>query len=201
VNTDGTVGATTLFVEVLVIGIGVLACLLAILLAVIGKDLMGLLSSLDGPIVLVSALSLSYALGIIVDRLADRLLQKRATQLQERSFANDVEYERARAAVLRVPAFSARLDYSRSRLRVVRGWSLNGLGLLVSGNLLLIVRYDAPANRVVTASLALTVATLALSIGSLFAWQSLAESQYQQIAKQYRMLASYGETAPTSAEV
>jgi hypothetical protein len=83
VNTDGTVGATALFVEVLVIGIGVLACLLAILLAVVGEDLMGLLRSVDGPIVLVSALSISYALGIIVDRLADRLFQRRATQLQD----------------------------------------------------------------------------------------------------------------------
>jgi hypothetical protein len=201
VNTDGTVGATALFVEVLVVGIGVLACLLAILLTVLGKDLIGVLSSLDGPVVLLSGLSLSYVLGIIVDRLADQLFQKRAIRMQEQSFANDVEYETARAAVLRVPAFSARLDYSRSRLRVVRGWSLNGLGLLVSGNLLLLVRYDAPANRVTAASLSLTVATLVISIGSLFAWQSLAKTQYQQIAKQYRILVGPGETVPTSAEL
>lgn len=179
---------TNLFVELIVIGVGVAAWLMLLLGAVFGyawlpADTAVLLSTA------VPALAVTYVFGIIWDRIADSVFERLwSDDLRAAYFADRAAYYNARRIILtNSEALSELMEYGRSRLRICRGWSLNAVMIGLSLNILTWTRFAA-LERAWLLSLAGTVVCAAVAAGSWFAWKSLAKAEYRKIREQSAFL-------------
>lgn len=171
---------TNLFVELLVIGLGPLILLWVLAALVIGP------SATDGLIILVSesplaviipALGVTYVLGIVADRLADRVYAAgMARRVRHRYFDSDDAYHHARRTiVVHAEAMYRIRQYGRSRMRIARGWALNIVLLFIPSTLLALRAFD-------TVSVLLLVAVmLVVWLGAVFSWHSIMHSEYEKI--------------------
>lgn len=181
---------TSLFVELIVIGVGglfavaLVACTVlqstGILHWFVDRDL--------GAAVLV--LSLSYLLGILVDRVADRSFQTWDLELRTSILGGDEEryYRDRRLLALHGQELWELLEYGRSRLRICRGWAVNSALLL--GGLGIHRVFDGPIpdlDRLSLLGLAGALIVL-LGIGCVFSWRSLARAEYAKIRRQAEWL-------------
>ena len=172
---------TNLFVELMVIGVGALSAILLTVAAVFPAGSYAHLLNAESfaAIVLVPLLALTYVLGIIVDRLADRLFTRPAHRLRSHHFEDDASYHHARRTVLAGPEKIANLlEYARSRMRICRGWAVNSMLLLLAWNLFA----DGRAAFLGTALLFVLLA------GSIFAWRMLVASQYRKVLGKYEFI-------------
>lgn len=123
---------TALFAELLVVGLQAEAWLVLLALTLLGTPTLPW-EQLEKWSVLVtlSAVAVAYVLGIVVDRLADGIVES-VLPRRPRSRAS-VPHKRL-TVLMHSAALSGFLDYQRSRLRVARGTAAN---LLVGGPILL----------------------------------------------------------------
>ena len=179
---------TNLFVELVVIGVGALAWLLLLVLAVFGWAWVPVEAAFSST-ALVPLLAVTYLLGIVTDRLADTLFHRLWThRLLPRFFATPDAYHADRHEVLMgSEALSALIEYNRSRLRICRGWALNAV--LIGGALALLV-----ASQVGNATLALRLMLFGLLACALLAaacgytWYKLSVTGYRKIREQAALL-------------
>jgi hypothetical protein len=180
------VAATAMFVEVLVIGIGGLTVLGLGAAAILGPKPVQAAANLGSPADAAILLSGAYALGILVDRAADRLLHRAAAGLRSTMFDSDDDYGLARMKLTQVPAFAARAEYARSRLRVCRGWMLDGVGLTATGAAY-VARFG-PANQRVLLIILISACGLSFSACAFLTWRSIVGTGYRSLARQVQMI-------------
>ena len=180
---------TNLFVELLVIGIGAACWVGLLILAAFGLEITQL-ESLNTYPVLVPLLAIVYLLGIISDRIADFVFDKCfSNPLRTQFFDEKRQYQDARRLVLESSTRLAdKHEYGRTRIRICRGWSLNGVLIAISLNVLLQTRclempwFDV-ATRWGTAGCCL------LSIASWWSWRLLCLTEYMKIREHAAFLA------------
>ncbi len=177
---------TSLFVELIVIGVGVLLWLLLLAASIFGFSWP---AEFDAVILVaaVPVLAVVYVLGIIWDRISDWIFQRLwADDLRSAYFDDLSAYYNARRTIITgSEPLSNLLEYGRSRLRICRGWTLNALAGAVALNVL--VWTGAPDDFAISRGLLSALGTgflVALSCGSWFAWRSLAAAEYRKISQQ-----------------
>jgi len=179
---------TNLFVELIVIGVSASAWLALLLLTAFGWRWIPVQPVLS-PTALVPLLAVTYLLGIITDRVADSIFERLWTErVRSPEFANRDEYHEARHEVLLGSERLAELiEYGRSRLRICRGWALNGVLLAIAIALFAWRRIPDPA---VAWRVALfgTGASLAVAAGAWFSWRKLSATEYRKLREQAAML-------------
>ena len=138
---------TSLFVELIVSGMGTVAWLLLLVFSIfdyswiLGQKLTDLLT-------LVPFLALVYVLGLIADHLAHhlykRIFYKLDRRIRRQSFDKHANYENIEideefVATLKVYVYfhaseniMERFEYDRSRLRIARAWGVNFVFLAIS---------------------------------------------------------------------
>ena len=129
---------THLFVELLVIGIGALLALFLVLAGFLGWS-PSMLPGLLALETLFPALAIVYVLGILVDRLADVLVDRKdkaqrreVFKREDGSFVEDDYFKARRTLVLDGENLWRDLEYVRSRSRICRGWVLDSILLILS---------------------------------------------------------------------
>ncbi|MGW7291724.1 hypothetical protein ACWGIB_04935 [Streptomyces xiamenensis] len=181
-ETPALAAATAMFVEVLVVGIGGLTATATLLIALIGPTATAKLAPVAGSSPVVgAALAAAYALGILIDRIADTTLAPSRRRLRTQYFPSNDAYAQARLRLADFPALAARADYARSRMRVCRGWLLNTVVLTVSADLAML-RYSfehRPLTICVT-----TMFGAATALGFYRAWHALTVTSYRKLAEQ-----------------
>ncbi|WP_405465331.1 hypothetical protein OG783_18700 [Streptomyces jietaisiensis] len=174
--------ATGMFIEVLVIGIGSLVALCGMCAAIVGHDATVKVAPIVGSNPAAAAgIAFAYALGILIDRCADLLLKFKRRNLRARYFSSNSSYAAARRSINKFPDLVARADYARSRMRICRGWFLNGILLLVAANLIAI-RFPVHDRPVLIVSA--TVLGLVISAGFYAAWSSITLTGYKKLHQQ-----------------
>jgi hypothetical protein len=171
---------TTLFVELLVTGFGALIWVVLVVLCFVKG---GELSPLAKPSwIALPLIAVAYVLGVVTDRLADKV----ADWLGEHRFLKECfpdrsAYFRAHSEIFaRSQGLAAILQYSRSRLRVCRGWAFN-CPLIALASLAYIY---AHRDTIENASLAAIVVGIALSVATLtlwYSWRKIARSEYMKV--------------------
>ncbi|MGH2750778.1 MAG: hypothetical protein ACRDK3_07895 [Actinomycetota bacterium] len=177
---------TSLFVELIVIGVGAAGWLGLTILAVFGYKWVNV-DSLGSLPLLVPLLSITYLLGIVVDRAADRMFDRQAQRQLRRSFENRQAYEKARILAAAKSPLLDLMEYNRSRLRICRGWIVNCAALGISLNAFVWSQLpeELPRARISVAS---TLIVLGLGLGALHAWYRLCSNAYESLAMQAEML-------------
>jgi hypothetical protein len=190
-----------MFVEVLVVGIGFVTGLALLAAAAAGPETTTRAAPVVGSTpVAGAALAAAYALGILIDRAADKALAPVRRRLRQASFPTDSAYAQARLTLVEQPTLVVLADYARSRMRICRGWILNTALLTLAGDLAL-MRYHVEHRPLL---LTLTTALgLALTAGFYLSWHTITATGYRKLAQQTMTVTTpavppQGNTAPTT---
>jgi hypothetical protein len=197
---------TNLFVEVIVIGTGALIYIALLSLTIFGcEPFVNLLTSIEkmqlGEMSLlvsaVPAFSVIYVLGIVTDRIANKIFDEcYGAKLETGCFPNDSLFKSRHTIYTQAGYLSTKLEYGRSRLRVCRGWTLNFVLIAVSMILFLYVRL--PDQAVQLGVIAVIVfGTLAAATG--WTWYQLIKTEYAQVKAQAKFLSE--QATPKDLEI
>ena len=172
---------TNLFVELIVIGVGALAWLTLLVLALFGWEWVPT-TQVFSTVGLVPILSLIYVLGVVSDRIADLLFDRLwERDLRKTRFLEVADYHAARRQILtRSERLSEVLEYMRSRLRICRGWALNSVLIAVALNLFIRLRLSQYPSALLL-SLFGTAAILLFAAASWYTWRSLTVTEYRKV--------------------
>jgi hypothetical protein len=180
------VQTTNLFVELVVIGLGGALWLALATLTVFGYQWIPVeeVTSLPG---LIPALAVIYLLGILIDRISDRIFQGRTKAMASRAFPSVQDYERARNLVYTSEALRGLAEYTLSRMRICRGWVLNSLLSVVAANAFIWTALPDQVPRMKVASFA-TLVLLFIGVAALYSWRQLLSNYYDRVAQQGQLL-------------
>lgn len=178
---------THLFVELLVIGMGALAWVTLAALGFFGTSWLPPIE--NWLFATFPVLAFAYVLGIVSDRLADKLLDGQAARLRNTTYKTEVEFFEARRLLkMQAPALWQDAEYARSRLRICRGWVLNCLLLAVVSPLAL-YRLAGPHACAMVMS---TIAWLVLAGLCWFCWRSMTAVSFEKINRQAKWVREQG---------
>jgi hypothetical protein len=179
------VTTTAVFAEIIVVGLEAEAWIALIVLAIWGPDWVDL-DALEpwSALVTILVMAAAYALGIIVDRLADRLVTAVAKTLANSQDADAVTFEEQRLRVLKESDGMAKfLDYQRSRQRVARGTIVNAACTIPAVIAFLWVQTDASGWWVAGGA---SVAALVL-LGAAYANERIFKAYTKNLETAYRL--------------
>lgn len=185
---------TNLFVELIVIGAGAFFWLLLFTLSLFGYDWFPWEKVGAATAILLPLLTVTYVLGIVVDRLADRLFSKWDKRLRyTHGFPNNDEYHIARNHVYTyaVDRLIALFEYGRSRLRITRAWSINFVMLTLSSLVFIWTRLSnlPNSNRWMITVFCFTLFSFGAGV-TFSAWKKLAINDYKRLKETYDFLVS-----------
>lgn len=179
---------TNLFVELVVIGLGVAGWVAMLVIAAFGSSWIAMIET-HWVIVALPALAVVYVCGIVWDRFADSVFDKLwAVDLRAEYYVDIGAYYNARRTILtKSDSLSDLLEYGRSRLRICRGWALNAIAITISLNILIWTRYADMASTGLL-SIVGTLLGVAIAWGCQRAWKSLSHAEYRKIKEQSHFL-------------
>lgn len=193
---------TNLFVELVVIGTGAALWVSLAIFSVFDYTWVSFDRVLSIP-ALIPGLSLIYVLGIVVDRLADWVFEYWAKSLCREWFASPKEYHYARTLIYtRSDALKALFEYSRSRLRICRGWTINCMFIIGFLNTFVWIRLPAADFRLrLKLSVFGSLAFGLFALGSWRAWYRLAGKEYRKLSEQFTFLKEEESIAKTIPKI
>lgn len=182
------VTTSSLVVELLVIGVGATSWLLLLVASVFGNSWLLTIQPF-ATLLAIPALAMVYTLGIVSDRMIDAIFGLCwGGSLRRRHFSDNVSYHHARRTVLTgSDRMADMIEYSRSRMRICRGWAVHSLLIALALNLYcwLQIENHSMANRI---HLFGTALFCVLGVTSWHAWRNLASTQYLQVREQSQFL-------------
>ena len=177
---------TDLFVELIVAGSGVAVWMLLLVSGLVDVDWSGLVPGrLASLVVLIPFLSVVYVLGIVVDRVADRLFDLWDDPLRQERFRDSAGYHRARTYVNThgEAEIIGLFKYHRHRIRICRAWTLNFALLALAAPLFAYRRLSR-----IDLAIAALLGSLLLALACWGTWKRLAITDYKQRRRSGRML-------------
>lgn len=189
---------TSLFAELLIIGVGAFTAVCLTIASLTGIPAL----KLDDITALVFAfpfLAVSYVSGIVVDRAADFVFSwfPRIGVRQHR-FPSVTDYHQAKRRIrLYATALARNLDYTRSRLRICRGWTLNVALLIVGSNLWIWLANEKQSiDWKVTCTSVFSALLACLGLGCVYSYITLNQKYRLQVYEKYRLLEEAKECRP-----
>lgn len=180
---------TSVFVELVVIGVGAAVAVLLVSFACFGHSW---ILEIDVPpsLAAIPLLSLVYVLGIVIDRQADRLfdrLWKTRMELRAQEEHGLGNYDDRRLLLTTPGRLGDLLEYGRSRLRICRGWTVNSVLILIALHLYLWRLDLGPEQHLGIAAFA-TFFLLAFAWASWAAWRQLTLTEFRKVKQQAEFL-------------
>ena len=181
---------TNLFVELIVIGIGTLFALMLSVMSIFGYEWISW-NVITSSTMLIPLLSITYLLGIVIDRLADKIYSSWSKKLRLKQFSCNDKYHDARTYVYQCAneRIVSLFLYGRSRLRISRSWSLNCIFLLITIPIFVWVRCDRIANN---NKVLITISSIIFfgcgALATCLVWQKLAKNDYKRLAETNKVL-------------
>jgi len=183
---------TAIFAEILIVGLQALVWLVLASVAILGVPSVDV-SSLEGweGLITLAILAVAYALGIVVDRVADSVFDPFDRLLREKHIpSSPLSVPEMRLRIMsESEGMASFLDYVRSRVRIARSTAFN-CALIVGAAILLDLRREATVGGLVRHEwLVLTmVVGAALSALALFAWVRITKTYNWRLDQAYRIV-------------
>lgn len=174
---------TDLFVELIVIGAGAAIWLTLLILSIFGYAWVPW-KEISSIVTLIPFLAITYVLGLIMDRLSDRLYSTWDKELRRRVFSSNEEYHSARTFVYTYAADKIidLFEYGRGRLRISRGWSINCLFLTINIPIFVWTRFPRAEFSMRLAISSILIFGLGAT-ATLATWKKLAINDYKRLAE------------------
>ncbi len=177
---------TALVAELLVIGVGAAIWLVLIVLTFLGFDWVEL-EDLSKAIGLIPAVAVVYLLGIVVDRVADKLFKPWSDKIRLRQFSTIEAFQTARGEVYERSPLRGLFEYSRSRLRICRSWTFNAVLSACAANAFIVAQLEDGVPRF-RLSVVATAVLLGIGTACTFSWYQLCETEARNVELQWRLL-------------
>ena len=181
---EGSMPTTHLFVELLVIGFGALLWVVMFVAALFGFDDLAVAQWSRSVLFLLPMTMLAYVLGIVIDRLADRVFEGWDKRHLRRHFGSNIAdyYTKRRILVIHGHDLWSHLEYGRSRLRICRGWAVNALLLFVAMTSFFFTQ--RPPQLSLQLLVVINSSLLLLCFGCIASWRTLNLAEYRKIDRQ-----------------
>lgn len=176
---------TNLFVELVVIGVGTLLALMLTIMSIFGYGWISW-EKITSSTMLIPLLSITYLLGIVIDRIADSFFDNWNKKLRLKIFSTNEEYHQALTYIYNYASerIVSLFIYGRSRLRISRAWSLNCIFLAITIPILVWTRLPQISGN--TRILITIFSTIIFGLGtvaSCFTWRELTINDYKRLAE------------------
>ena len=188
---------TNLFVELIVIGVGAFTWVGVLLSWMLGLRI-EMFHGFDWKTwEAIPALALVYLLGIVADRVADKMFQ---FIWGDRKFAKSYTggrggYFKDRGYVLtHSDRFAEQYEYSRSRQRICRGWALNAVLLIIGFNL-----YASGNAALSSIRLPVSLILAAVAVLCWWSWAMMVNTELERIKEQAEILRGQTKTLAAKA--
>ena len=119
---------TALFVELVIIGVGAVSALFLLLLSFFPYMYQMIVGA--SPLLIIHALAIIYLVGILTDRVSDYLMNYYIKRVE--TIIDSTSEDKRNILFAANGFFKEMWMYSKSRIRIVRGWILNSLLLMIS---------------------------------------------------------------------
>lgn len=170
---------TNLFVELVIIGIGftMVIALAFFCLEILDKETIEQISKVESIVLLPILLTIAYTLGIVADRMADRLFTFPRKKVRNMFYAHRVNILRDKSLLFTTsnPLVDMIL-YGRSRMRICRGYVLNLVLLIPFLNWFLFKLDTVPTTYLIT-----NVFLIIFIFLFYFSWQMLVKGEYEKL--------------------
>lgn len=182
-----------LFAELIIIGLEGGIWLLLLALTVFGwQGAVNVLAVLyDWQVMLIAVFTpLLYVLGIILDRLCDRLLQGWGRQIRRKAISDLPVHPTLMRFALdpKNESVNQQIEYTRSRMRIARASTINvALITLFAATFVLTQPLGLAPDRLALVLGFVLVIGAALTAGSVYAWRSLIISQLHIVRSNYEL--------------
>jgi hypothetical protein len=175
---------TELFVELIVVGVGASIWIVLLAFTLFGWSWSDFNTVFSLP-ALLPALSITYVLGIVVDRVADSVFETLWGQaLFQRFYSNKTDYYNDRRTIYaQANRLVDLLEYGRSRLRICRGWAINTVMIALTLNLFALIRLS-PWQLKAMVSISGTLALGLLAYGTWFSWYKINANDLRKVKEQ-----------------
>lgn len=175
---------TRLFVELIVIGTAPLLILVLLVAPLLGPEI-----SLAGfaltPVQGLLLLPFAYVLGIVTDRAADAWFHSRRSRIRSERFGSEEAVHTARRRILQAEGKVAEfMEYTRSRIRICRGWAFCGPGLALAVLLYGVSRSPSTPRGIALLGLS-TAMVVAMTLACRWAWTSLLRADYAKLREDH----------------
>lgn len=171
---------TNLFVELLLIGIGAALWIGLLFISVFGIDPNSIVELTAKNQIMWAAIGIAvlYILGILVDRLADLVFDKKNKKIMHRYYENRKQLLIDRTMIYKETSpLVDNIAYGRSRMRICRGWIFNLVWIILFGNIVLAVSGAYYFKHYFL----FNFCSLLLMLGFYFAWQNLVKKEYEKV--------------------
>ena len=179
---------TSLFVELVVIGVGAAIWVVLLIFMAFGYEWVPSEKALSIPAA-IPILAVVYVLGIVSDRMIDILFDYVwGKTFRKKHFPRTGDYHEARRKVLtRSDAMAHIIEYSRSRLRICRGWSVHSILIAIT---LVVFSWTQLSDHSLRMRVSLFggLAFCFLGVTSWYAWRYLNTTQYLKVYEQAAFL-------------
>ncbi len=182
---------TSLFIEILIIGYMGLAWLVMIPAILFGiPDMQSVLDVIDKAEILITITltSFAYFLGILIDRIADSVLDKWDEIIRNKTRCSDEPSILSMQASLfvKAPESVNRFSYQQSRLRIVRAAVLNVGLFFITSLVFVFTRVSGGNDKVVALASLLFIA--AIWAATFFAYNRITWSYWRRTRREYLSL-------------
>lgn len=179
---------TELFVELIVIGYGVIIWLIFLIMSIFGYSWLNL-DYINSAQILLPSLIGAYVLGILIDRISDWIFRKWEKNIRQNKLKNlkncypDFDYQRARTIVYdQSESLRSWFYYGRSRVRICRGWAINFFLMLINVNFF--ISFQCRNGNYNISIFITLIFTLLWSI-TVFSWYRLTSSEYERLSQEH----------------
>jgi hypothetical protein len=185
---------TALFVELLVIGLGVTIWLALLIAAVFGYTFSNFASNVS-IFALAPIFGIAYLLGIIIDRIAYELFSGLENRIRNRiivvSGSSPTTQAQERFILTNSELLRDQIIYNRSRLRICRSWVINFILIAFSSAIWSYVTklYNA---------FILSLLGVIFALVTFWVWRKLSEDYYYNIKASYEYLTNISPSEQTS---
>lgn len=183
---------TSLFVELVVIGIGAGLWITLVIFTIFGYGWVPT-TKIDAVLIIsaIPTLTMIYVLGIVSDRLIDKLFDSiKGNKLKLQYFDNSSEaYEARRKVITSSDRMADIIEYNRSRLRICRGWTVHSILIAIMIPVFAMTRLsENPDNIAFKVAVFGFILFCGLGFSCYLAWQYLNHAQYLKVKEQAEFL-------------
>lgn len=182
---------TDLFVELIIIGMGSAIWIFLLIASIFGFSWIDSNKLFSLP-ALIPFLSLTYVVGIIVDRIADTLFERIwSKKLFGKYYKNKDDFHNDRRIIyIHEGRLADLLEYGRSRLRICRGWVLNSVLIFLALNLFAWAKVP-DFNLKIQVSIFGSFFCIFLACGTWFSWYKLTLNDFRRVKEQADFLRQF----------
>lgn len=181
---------TSLFVEILMIGSGLITWLGLLAFAFLGLDWLPSNLSINS-LILIPFTAILYVLGIVWDRVVDRITDFWDKPIRNKYFTNSNEYHIAKDTVYSdAEPLKDLFEYTRSRMRICRSWMIDWL--MISITFPFYIYSNNLVTKKITFIIFFSTVFFLLSLITFYSWKKLTRTFYMRLTKSYALIKDKG---------